>query len=896
MKNDGESENRSMFTKADFDPSVLPDNEKKLIDDEGLTEFAKALVAPEPSTAYEDLQDTPDSSKTQYPHFITALNDWRPIRQRVRKRRRPDRRGADETREGFVYTLLKWPLLLFVLGWLLWLGIAYLVTRVYIFGYEKLFAWRGKRGRLRNKLRNTTTYPGWKAAAQHLDAHLGNEAWKGRDQYAYYDHRTVKRVRDHLIEFRQNAEADETRPSGPDPRPIDELKSLLEACVKNNFAGTENPRLYSESYYGTKNLVQSYLDELERSLTFIIKSNQIDPDTKRHFFRHLRVNFGRTALCLSGGASFAYYHFGVAKALVDANLFPEVLTGTSGGALVAALLATRTDDELKKLLVPALAHKITACHDDIRTWVTRWWRTGARFDAVDWAERCSWFTRGSTTFKEAFERTGRILNVSCIPSDPHSPAILANYLTAPDCVIWSAVIASAAVPGILNPVVLMKKTRDKHGKEMLTPYSFGHKWKDGSLRTDIPIRSLNLHFNVNFTIVSQVNPHINLFFFSSRGTVGRPVTHRRGRGWRGGFLGSALEQYLKLDLTKWLKVLRHLELLPRPLGTDWSEIWLQLFSGTITIWPKSVPSDFVYILSDPTPQRLARMIRMGMLSTWPKLRFIENRMKIERLIDEGRRATRIVGSPNDGRPLAASRMLSEEDLQTLLQEVRKTSNLAPAAVTSDNTDDEDAFHFGGAHASGSRARGTMKSGASSPLNSRIPTSHLRNIDDIIGSEPEDGRDGQTNESETETEEPRGGQKSPTLAERLSSIFNPSSRKAEKRSGLYRSGNHRALSMFELRGNPSAHENSILDHPDEPSDEVTDHRRGSKHSVLNELRNQSRVFWDDDFSSSGGEEEGGYRNVAEVIYGTDGEMDAEHVETGIGNAEKIVNGTKGTKVG
>lgn len=80
-----------------------------------------------------------------------------------------------------------------------------------------------------------------------------------------------------------------------------------------------------------------------------------------------------------------------------------------------------------------------------------------------------------TTFREAYARTGRILNVSCVPSDPHSPTILLNYLTAPDCVIWSAVLASAAVPGILNPVVMMMKT----SSGALTPYSFGHKWKDG---------------------------------------------------------------------------------------------------------------------------------------------------------------------------------------------------------------------------------------------------------------------------------------------------------------------------------------------------------------------------------------------------------------------------------
>ncbi len=208
-------------------------------------------------------------------------------------------------------------------------------------------------------------------------------------------------------------------------------------------------------------------------------------------------------------------------------------------------------------------------------------------------------------------------------------------------------LASAAVPGILNPVVMMMKKPDG----TLTPYSFGHKWKDGrsvltfltkrtaltdpSLRTDIPLKALNLHFGVTFSIVSQVNPHINAFFYASKGSVGRPVTHRKGRGWRGGYLGSATETYLKLELQKFLKMLRHLELLPRPLGQDWSGIWLQQFSGTITIWPKSRLSDFWYILSDPTPERLARMLLVGQQSTFPKLLFIANRMKIERLIEEG---------------------------------------------------------------------------------------------------------------------------------------------------------------------------------------------------------------------------------------------------------------------
>ena len=113
------------------------------------------------------------------------------------------------------------------------------------------------------------------------------------------------------------------------------------------------------------------------------------------------------------------------------------------------------------------------------------------------------------------------------------------------------------------------------------------------------------------------------------------MTHRKGRGWRGGFFGSLVTTWLLLELQKFLKISKHLELLPRPLGQDWSGIWLQNFEGNITIWPKTVASDFLYILSDPSPERLARMLLRGQQATFPKLLFIKNRMKIERQIQEG---------------------------------------------------------------------------------------------------------------------------------------------------------------------------------------------------------------------------------------------------------------------
>ncbi|KAK0646018.1 hypothetical protein B0T16DRAFT_329441 [Cercophora newfieldiana] len=732
------------FSPEAFDWSRLPDVETNFLRPEHLEAFIQALAAPDPvqspSTSSMNLHspslrhsstgsffpdtptnDTPQSvaaaaaasemSNSSRPPvrsnsgmFITAQSDWAPVYEKVlaspgpngtkrRRTRTPAKkrprkgprmplesligsRSKDETREGYLYSLLKWPFLLIVGAWILGLSVAYLATRFYIYLYEQGVAWRGKREKLRRAMRATGNYKEWVTAAKRMDEFFGNGKWKEENEFAYYDSKTVRRVWDQMRRCRERAEHVE-RGSEEGERAVEDLKGLIEACVKNNFVGIENPRLYSQTYYGTKNLVQNYVDEVEKSLKFLVETKQLTKDEKRVMFKGICANYGRTALCLSGGATFAYYHFGVVKALLEADLLPDIITGTSGGALVAGLVATRTNEELKELLVPSLAHRITACREPITVWFRRWWKTGARFDSVDWAKQCAWWCRGSMTFREAYERTGRILNVSCVPADPHSPTILCNYLTSPDCVIWSAVLASAAVPGILNPVVLMMKTR----AGQLVPYSFGHKWKDGSLRTDIPIKALNLHFNVNFTIVSQVNPHINLFFFSSRGSVGQPVTHRKGRGWRGGYLGSATEQYIKLDLTKWLRVLRQLELLPRPLGQDWSQLWLQTFGGNVTIWPKSITSDFIHILSDPTPARLARMIHEGQQSAFPKLKFVANRLKVERLAERGRRESRSPLGAGERRGSIES-IVSEEDLRGLL----KNSAIGGGSTT--GTEDE----------------------------------------------------------------------------------------------------------------------------------------------------------------------------------------------------------------
>ena len=238
-----------------WDYHTLPDWDDDFYGEDDILAFASALSAPEHSPSEEDLLNR--ARKPADAEFITALNDWRPIRQRVRgskaqpthasskaKRRKKPRRGKDETREGWTYSIFKYPFLFTVFAWLFFLSFCYLLTRFYIYAYEQYVTWRGKRERLRNSLSKQTSYGDWVKAAEELDRYLGNDQWKEDDEYAYYDSRTIKRVVDQMYTLRRKAEVEDMgqRKGVEGQRAVDQLRALAEACVKNNFAGSENPR------------------------------------------------------------------------------------------------------------------------------------------------------------------------------------------------------------------------------------------------------------------------------------------------------------------------------------------------------------------------------------------------------------------------------------------------------------------------------------------------------------------------------------------------------------------------------------------------------------------------------------------------------------------------------
>jgi len=163
------------------------------------------------------------------------------------------------------------------------------------------------------------------------------------------------------------------------------------------------------------------------------------------------------------------------------------------------------------------------------------------------------FTCGELTFAEAYRKTGRIFCVTLSSTTKKAPPVLLNYLTAPDVTIASAVIASAAVPGFVQPVRLQyskcsihsngqgpnarvqplchllyrgKTVHLKHSNIIICPFGStedskgvvksqaGETYFDGSIEQDIPVAGLAEMFNCQFFIACQCNPHVVPFFFN----------------------------------------------------------------------------------------------------------------------------------------------------------------------------------------------------------------------------------------------------------------------------------------------------------------------------------------------------------------------------------------------
>ncbi|KAJ1742034.1 hypothetical protein LPJ68_002266 [Coemansia sp. RSA 1086] len=551
------------------------------------------------------------------------------------KSKKSQTRLSPSLSQGKTFAILRIPLLCGILLIIALELLAYFVIREIVALYEYVAIWRGRLGKLYGRLFAAPNYQAYLQLATVLDQQMGINLDNPKTLSHYYDAPLLMRITESLHELRlpvENSNAD--RKHEDKRRNVVALCDLLQqGALKANAGGWENRQIWSCSYSESTRVVSDYIEETVACIDCVRKSKDISPSEKLQFFRQVARQQGRMALCLSGGAAMGWKHLGVARCLLDEARLPRVISGTSAGSLVAALLGTHTDSELRQIIRPELVKYMTACQGSEWKRLARWLCKGYYFDAVEWAPRAQVFTRGSLTFLEAFERTGKLLNISCTPmGHRYSPRKLLNYITAPNVIIWSAVLASACLPGVMQPMVLLMKTRDGQVK----PYTdSGVLWRDGSFRNDIPSTDLRASLNVQFTVVSQVNPHVSLFFYDRDGSIGQPPARRYSSVWRGGFIPSALEHMLKLDIRKWLRLLSDLNLMPLILSQDWSFVWLQKFDGDVTILPKSRISEYFKLLTDPTYNSIVQSIDEGTVATWPKLKMIKTRQGMEDAITRG---------------------------------------------------------------------------------------------------------------------------------------------------------------------------------------------------------------------------------------------------------------------
>jgi predicted acylesterase/phospholipase RssA len=457
-------------------------------------------------------------------------------------------------------------------------------------------------------------YDEWADYARQLDTAEGRDTWKDDDESLHYDYVWI---RDTLQDIR------DCRVSGDAARMAALLSPIF---ARPRF---DDPQLYSSSHIGSKRLIDTFMHEV-LSLTQQLRDTSLPVQAKLDFFRKAKEAYGQTALCLSGGASLAYFHFGVVKALIESQCMPTIISGASGGAMVAAFVGVRNDQEILADVTPDLCDCVFPGFLD--TWpqrIKRFLTQGVVFDWRLLVPNTRVLCKGDTTFEEAFRRTGRIINITVTPEHKHAEGVLLNHLTAPNVVIWSAVVASAALPCLLDAVTLQAK--DVHGR--VSPfYGLGRCWADGSIKTDLPMAQLAQAWNVNYFLVSQVNPHIVPFVFHQRGSSGLPSSQRFGSKFRGGFITSALEAGLRLDMRKWIQIMADLDILPELFGQDWRNSLLQASSGNVTIYPSPRLRDYMKLIIHPSREDMHLYIRGGELSAYPRINMHANHFLFEQAI------------------------------------------------------------------------------------------------------------------------------------------------------------------------------------------------------------------------------------------------------------------------
>jgi TAG lipase / steryl ester hydrolase / phospholipase A2 / LPA acyltransferase len=478
------------------------------------------------------------------------------------------------------------------------------MTQASSVGATRLAARRGRTAQ--PSMDQARSYEEWKAAALAEDERTGAARWRQIDESTRFDYRVIRR---RLEEVRK------VRASG-DPH---QILYYLNEGIHGNMGGMGSTKLYRKARFGTKDLITSYIDEQALALEQVAEASdeEIPAAEKLEFFRRASHCFGRSALMLSGAGALGPFHVGVIKALIEQDLLPNVLSGSSAGALVAAVVGTRDDETLRRVFDPgsiadvfeeAAVAEADALKGNRRLGVTEL-RAFIEHQIPD------------LTFQEAFELTGRRINISVSPRELHQQSRLLNAITSPNVYIREAVLASCAIPGIFPPVTLAAKNR--LGQRQ--PYVPSRQWVDGSLTDDLPAKRLIRLYGVNHLITSQTNP-VAVWSILDLQTQDSLL----GRLWE--INQNASREWLRATFPFAMEMTRNLypiNVMTRMLYS----IATQDYTADINILPRRRFWDPRKLLAVLSEHEVRTLIAEGEAATWPRIEMIRNCTQISRTLD-----------------------------------------------------------------------------------------------------------------------------------------------------------------------------------------------------------------------------------------------------------------------
>ncbi len=485
-------------------------------------------------------------------------------------------------------------------------------------------------------------YEDWQVAATELDEIEGNNNWKSIFDSTDYDAALVESRLKQLDEARISCD-------------VGRMLFLVRTSLTRNLGDMGNLKLYRHTHIGTKDLIERYITSAMETLDALLDVSakcRCDGLESKYILEQVlstRQAFGRSALLLSGGATFGMNHIGVLKVLWEARLLPRIISGASAGSIVCAVLCTRTDEEIPEVLANLCTGDLAVFEeegneDSVLRKVARFLKHGSLFD-ISHLTRVMKDLLGEMTFQEAYNRTRKILNICVSSASLYELPRLLNYITAPNVLIWSAVAASCSVPFVFSAASILAK--DPKTGEAVPWNPSPQRWIDGSVDNDLPMTRLAEMFNVNHFIVSQVNPHVIPFLVKEEDFITQEAHQSTPMVGSGPTWLHSFTQLAKGEALHRMHTMAEIGIFPNTL-TKAVSILNQKYSGDITIFPEISYADFPRMLSNPTPEFMHQAMLCGERATWPKLSRIKNHCAIELALDDAvqKLRARVVFSPS----------------------------------------------------------------------------------------------------------------------------------------------------------------------------------------------------------------------------------------------------------